>query len=230
MISFGPQLADWARTSETLLQQSLASPTPTTLAVVFAGGLLTSLGPCSLSLLPVTLAYLAGFGASAAPDASRPSQPPWQRSLCFAAGIVGSLVLLGLVVAHILALHDVGSNNPDGVEIKGPNAPKDANGKLLAMVVQSVKIEAPPPGQTVDLTAYAAPGTGLQVTPQAGVAISLGGAGGGLALDPSKLKDIPVLVIGSSGGSNPVAMGGSGSTLAVSVPLTKTLSPASASE
>ncbi len=38
------------------------------------------------------------------------------------------LVLLGLVVAHLLALHDVGSNNPDGVEIKGPNAPKDANG------------------------------------------------------------------------------------------------------
>ena len=28
------------------------------------------------------------------------------------------IVLLGLVVAHILALHEVGSNNPDGVEIK----------------------------------------------------------------------------------------------------------------
>jgi ubiquinol-cytochrome c reductase cytochrome b subunit len=28
------------------------------------------------------------------------------------------LVLLALVVAHILALHDVGSNNPDGIEIK----------------------------------------------------------------------------------------------------------------
>ena len=38
------------------------------------------------------------------------------------------LVLLGLVAAHLLALHDVGSNNPDGVEIKGPNAPKDAQG------------------------------------------------------------------------------------------------------
>lgn len=36
------------------------------------------------------------------------------------------LVLLGLVVAHILALHDVGSNNPDGVEIKKN---KGANGK-----------------------------------------------------------------------------------------------------
>jgi len=28
------------------------------------------------------------------------------------------LVLVGLVVAHIIALHEVGSNNPDGVEIK----------------------------------------------------------------------------------------------------------------
>ena len=41
------------------------------------------------------------------------------------------LVLLGLVVAHLLALHDVGSNNPDGIEIKAPNAPKDANGNPL---------------------------------------------------------------------------------------------------
>ena len=38
------------------------------------------------------------------------------------------LVLLGLVVAHLIALHEVGSNNPDGVEIK---AHKDANGKPL---------------------------------------------------------------------------------------------------
>ncbi|MDB5990850.1 MAG: cytochrome, partial [Herbaspirillum sp.] len=28
------------------------------------------------------------------------------------------LVLIGLVVAHIIALHEVGSNNPDGIEIK----------------------------------------------------------------------------------------------------------------
>ena len=38
------------------------------------------------------------------------------------------LVLLGLVVAHLMALHDVGSNNPDGVEIK---ATKDAKGVPL---------------------------------------------------------------------------------------------------
>src|SRR6188472_298401 len=33
------------------------------------------------------------------------------------------LVLLGLVSAHIMALHDVGSNNPDGVEIKKKKGP-----------------------------------------------------------------------------------------------------------
>jgi len=38
------------------------------------------------------------------------------------------LVLLGLVVAHVIALHEVGSNNPDGVEIKEK---KDAQGNPL---------------------------------------------------------------------------------------------------
>jgi ubiquinol-cytochrome c reductase cytochrome b subunit len=38
------------------------------------------------------------------------------------------LVLLGLVVAHIIALHEVGSNNPDGVEIKEK---KDSSGRPL---------------------------------------------------------------------------------------------------
>ena len=34
------------------------------------------------------------------------------------------LVLLGLVAAHILALHEVGSNNPDGIDIKKNKDPK----------------------------------------------------------------------------------------------------------
>ncbi len=38
------------------------------------------------------------------------------------------IILLALVVMHILALHEVGSNNPDGIEIKKN---KDENGKPL---------------------------------------------------------------------------------------------------
>ena len=87
-------LGDWARSSEQLLQSSLAHPGPLTFALVFVGGLLTSLGPCSLSLLPVTLAYLAGFGSDT--GAAAVAHPAWQRSGSFAAGIVLALVGLGL--------------------------------------------------------------------------------------------------------------------------------------
>ncbi|MDP6172327.1 MAG: cytochrome c biogenesis CcdA family protein [Prochlorococcaceae cyanobacterium ETNP2_MAG_10] len=79
-------LSDLARNSEQLLSHGLSHLSPLTLVLVFAAGLLTSLGPCSLSLLPVTLAYLAGFDSQ---------QAPWQRSMAFCAGIVGALVLLG---------------------------------------------------------------------------------------------------------------------------------------
>ncbi|KAA0889562.1 cytochrome bc complex cytochrome b subunit [Pusillimonas sp. ANT_WB101] len=39
------------------------------------------------------------------------------------------LALIGLVAAHIIALHEVGSNNPDGVEIK--EGPKDRYGRPM---------------------------------------------------------------------------------------------------
>ena len=79
-------LSDLAKNSEQLLNEALSNPGPLTLALVFVGGALTSLGPCSLSLLPVTLAYLAGFddGIKA-----------WKRSLAFSCGIVIALVFLG---------------------------------------------------------------------------------------------------------------------------------------
>ena len=79
-------LSDLAQNSEHLLRQALGQPGPITLLLVFSGGALTSLGPCSLSLLPVTLAYLAGFESG---------RPAWQRSLSFCIGIIGALVFLG---------------------------------------------------------------------------------------------------------------------------------------
>ena len=97
---------------------------------------------------------------------------------------------------------------------------KDAKGVVQAQVVQSVKLAIPQGGGAVDLSAYVTPGAGLQITPEAGVSISLGGKGDGLALDPSNVKGDTTLVIGSSGGSNPVSMGGGESELIVSVPLT----------
>ena len=48
------------------------------------------------------------------------------------------LVLLGLVAAHLMALHEVGSNNPDGVEIK--KQPKDPRRHAARRHLRSIRI------------------------------------------------------------------------------------------
>ncbi|WP_320666955.1 cytochrome c biogenesis CcdA family protein [Prochlorococcus sp. MIT 1307] len=68
------------------MSQGLLDPGPQTLFFVFLGGLLTSLGPCSLSLLPITVAFLAGY---------KNNQKPIQSSFIFCSGIVFSLIFLG---------------------------------------------------------------------------------------------------------------------------------------
>ena len=79
-------LSDLTRHGEQIINNGLNNPTPLTLLIVFTGGLLTSLGPCSLSLLPITVAYLAGF---------KSKQTPLQKTISFCSGIVISLVVLG---------------------------------------------------------------------------------------------------------------------------------------
>ena len=74
------------RHGEQLINNGLNNPTPLAILMVFIGGLLTSFGPCSLSLLPITVAYLAGF---------KNNQNPLQKTTSFCSGIVISLVVLG---------------------------------------------------------------------------------------------------------------------------------------
>ena len=78
--------SDLTRHGEQIINNGLNDPTPLKLLIVFTGGLLTSLGPCSLSLLPITVAYLAGF---------KNKQKPLQKTISFCGGIVVSLVILG---------------------------------------------------------------------------------------------------------------------------------------
>ncbi len=78
--------SDLTRHGEQIINNGLNNPTPITILIVFTGGLLTSLGPCSLSLLPITVAYLAGF---------KSKQNPLQKTISFCSGIVISLVVLG---------------------------------------------------------------------------------------------------------------------------------------
>ena len=65
------------------MQNALNNPGPFTIFLVFSAGLLTSLGPCSLSLLPVTIAYIGG------------TEKNKFKLISFSAGVLFSLVALG---------------------------------------------------------------------------------------------------------------------------------------
>jgi len=65
------------------MQNGLNNPGPFTIFLVFSAGLLTSLGPCSLSLLPITIAYIGG------------TEKNKFKLISFSGGIVFSLVGLG---------------------------------------------------------------------------------------------------------------------------------------
>ena len=81
-------ISDLARNSEVLISNGLSEPSLLTFGIIFLAGLLTSLGPCSISLLPITVAYLAGFDND---------QKPIIKSLSFCSGVLISLVSLGFI-------------------------------------------------------------------------------------------------------------------------------------
>ena len=67
------------------MQEAISNPGPITFLLIFSAGLLTSLGPCSLSLMPLTIAYIGG-------SKNKNSQI---KILSFCSGVIFSLVLLG---------------------------------------------------------------------------------------------------------------------------------------
>ena len=67
------------------MEQGIQQPGPITIFLIFAAGLLTSLGPCSLSLLPVTIAYIGGTNNNRSVI----------KVISFCGGVILSLVFLG---------------------------------------------------------------------------------------------------------------------------------------
>ena len=65
------------------MEQGLNHPSPLTVFLVFAAGFLTSLGPCSLSLLPITIAYVGG------------TKKNKFKLISFSGGVIFSLITLG---------------------------------------------------------------------------------------------------------------------------------------
>lgn len=86
------QLYLLAQYADGLVSTQLSHLTPVSMGVIFLAGLLTSLTPCMLSMLPITIGYIGGYEAENRLQAA--TQSTW-----FALGLATTLAGLGIAAA-----------------------------------------------------------------------------------------------------------------------------------
>jgi cytochrome c-type biogenesis protein len=92
--------------ADTLVANQLSHLTITSVGIIFLAGLLTSLTPCMLSMLPITIGYIGGYEAKSRIQAA--AQSAW-----FALGLATTLAGLGIAAAGLGSVYGkVGAGLP----------------------------------------------------------------------------------------------------------------------
>ncbi|UBF25186.1 cytochrome c biogenesis protein CcdA [Kovacikia minuta CCNUW1] len=78
--------------ADQLVSQQLVHLTPLSVGIIFLAGLLTSLAPCMLSMLPITIGYIGGYETQSRFQAA--VQSTW-----FSLGLATTLAVLGILAA-----------------------------------------------------------------------------------------------------------------------------------
>ena len=88
------QLYQLAQLANTLVASQLTHLSWVSIGVILAAGLLTSLTPCMLSMLPITIGYIGGYEAQSRLQAT--AQSAW-----FSLGLATTLAGLGIVASFV---------------------------------------------------------------------------------------------------------------------------------
>jgi cytochrome c-type biogenesis protein len=84
----------WSQWANQLVAAQLTHLSIASVAVIFAAGLLTSLTPCMLSMLPITIGYLGAYESQSRLQGAL-------QSLWFALGLATTLAGLGIAAASL---------------------------------------------------------------------------------------------------------------------------------